>query len=283
MQKDQLVKSFIQYVSGEAIAPLDPSDALPHDIHDWNNFIWLDVGRYLGNSEKIRNAKDRSAKELLALFEEWRAAPPHFENDVEHELRTGAAAYIKLYKEYVDLIANGNAMEALLNTSVNSSIVETMLLYCFDESVPMQDRAAKLHAYFGSDHYKLAPYQWLSARMFALLKEKVWQNPPQNKEKAAKRFRSFFHDVDHIATYAPYCDAFFMDNAMAQMMRDPRIALEQRFGTKVFSISNWKQFLNWIEEVDGSLSPEHLRDLKIAYPESITDPMGTLRTLSQKE
>ncbi len=217
VQKDQLVKGFIRFISSEPIpTTLDPSDALPRDIHDWNNYIWLDVGSYLGDSEKVRSAKERSAHELLVLFEKWQATPPHFEEDVDHELRTGAAAYIRLYQEYVDLVANGNVIDAMLNSSVNSSIVETMLHHCFEKSVPMPQRVTKLQAYFASDHYKLAPYQWLSARMFAVLKEKVWQSPPQNKEKAAKRFRSFFHDVDHIATYAPYCDAFFMDNAMAK-------------------------------------------------------------------
>ncbi len=63
------------------------------------------------------------------------------------------------------------------------------------------------------------------------------------------------------------------------MMRDPRIALEQRYGTKVFSISNWDQFLKWIEKIDGSLSADHLNDLEIAYPKSIVDPTEALRAL----
>jgi hypothetical protein len=42
-------------------------------------------------------------------------------------------------------------------------------------------------------------------------------------------------DVEHASTYAPYCGAFFADKAMAALMKNKRVAVEETYGCKVFS------------------------------------------------
>ena len=57
-----------------------------------------------------------------------------------------------------------------------------------------------------------------------------------------------------------------MDQAMAALVADPRIALEGRFGVKVFSLNNWDEFLAWLDGLEAGMSQEHRAGLAAAYP-----------------
>jgi hypothetical protein len=87
-----------------------------------------------------------------------------------------------------------------------------------------------------------------------------------DREKALKRLSGFFQDVMHVSTYAPYCNAFIMDQAMASLFADPRISLETRYGVKVFSLNNWSDFLAWLDELENGMTQEHCAGLAEAYP-----------------
>lgn len=69
--------------------------------------------------------------------------------------------------------------------------------------------------YLKSQHFKDTPCQHLSVTMFAALKAHVKNGVYTNVEEVRnKKLRGFFYDVNHIATYAPYCDATFVYKPM---------------------------------------------------------------------
>lgn len=72
--------------------------------------------------------------------------------------------------------------------------------------------------------------------------------------------------MKHIATYAPYCQAFVMDQPMAALMAQPTVALERRYGVRVFSLNNWDDFMRWLDGLEAAMSDEHRAGLKAAYP-----------------
>jgi hypothetical protein len=88
-------------------------------------------------------------------------------------------------------------------------------------------------------------------------------------------------DLEHIATYAPYCDAIFVDNAMTTMICDPKVDLGARFGTRVFCEAKWNEFSDWLNSLDADLAPEHLNGLAVAYPDSLGSSLGRLRTVER--
>lgn len=75
----------------------------------------------------------------------------------------------------------------------------------------------------------------------------------------------FFQDVKHISIYAPYCDAFIMDQAMAALISDPRISLTERYGVKLFSLNNWDELFSWLETIESEMTQEHREGLSTAY------------------
>jgi len=62
-------------------------------------------------------------------------------------------------------------------------------------------------------------------------------------KKTRAKLSGFFYDIQHAATYAPYCDGYFTDNAMAKLMKERRVNVQGDFGCKVFSTETMTSFL----------------------------------------
>lgn len=102
--------------------------------------------------------------------------------------------------------------------------------------------------------------------MFATLKDIVKRGAHANRKKAVETLSGLFDDFKHVALYAPYCDAFVMGNKMAELVRQPMVRLEQRYGAKVFSLNNWGDLLEWLNDLQTGMSDEHKAGVAAAYP-----------------
>lgn len=265
VERTQLVKAFKAFLAGEPEQfSVEEHDALEADIHEWDGYFRIDVGHYIDNIELKRDLKRKSIEALVDTFPAWRKSTNSFDQDVMLELQAAAKGYIDSYFEYASLIASGD-YSAMCNSPIMSSVVES-LLYCFPNEMPPDDRLIKIGEFFRSGHFDEVPDQWLSARIYAVLKDMVKRGAHPDRDKAIQRLRGFFLDVTHIATYAPYCDAFVMDQAMAALVAEPRIDLESRYGVKVFSLKNWQQFIDWLDSLEAGMSREHREGLAAAYP-----------------
>src|SRR5260370_16830147 len=80
------------------------------------------------------------------------------------------------------------------------------------------DVARVIPAFFQSKHFAEVPSQQLSARLFSTFKKRLREGAYPNPEKARKKLSGFLFDVQHAATYVPYCDAFFSDRFMADLL-----------------------------------------------------------------
>ena len=256
VEQTQLVKAFKAWLDGRSTEyELEPDDALSDDLNKWDSYLRIDVGRYLGDVELIRDLKRQSAEELVNLFDSWRKQHSSFEEDVEVEHRAAGKSYMDFYVEYLAHVAGGNYM-ACLDAPIASQVVQTLLHLTNKDDAP-ELRLRKCGEFLLSDHFKEAPYQWLNAHIFATLRHFVKHGFYTNRDLALRKLNGFFYDVKHIATYAPYVDAFVMDQPMADLVSRPTVNLGGRFGTMVFSLRNWNQFLAWLDQLEQEMSAEH--------------------------
>lgn len=266
VDRHQLLKAFKAWLAkGPTEYEWDESDALHNNVHGWDGYMRISVGRYIGDIELIRDLKNKSIEELVSLFNGWRTHTTTFAEDVQAEHEAAAKAYLGCYCEYAARIASGDA-NAFLDAPAMSNVVESML-FVLPEVVPIEERL-RLCAQFlmESQHFKETPHQKLSARIFATLKAMVKDGAYINKERTLQRLSGFFLDVSHISTYAPYCDAFVMDQPMADLVSKPTVALERTYDTRVFSLNNWDQFLAWLDSLVSGMSDEHKAALAVIYP-----------------
>lgn len=265
VEQTQIVKAFRAYLKGKPSAfELEERDAVPSDIHEWDDYFRIDVGRYINDIELMRDLKRKGVELLVNAFAAWRQSTNTFEQDVALELREAAKNYLNSYLQYAARIANGD-YAALLDSPIMAMVVQA-LLHCLPEDSPPEESLKTIAAFFQSEHFLEIPYQWLSVRVFATLKDMVKRGAYANRDGAVQRLSGFFQDMKHVSIYGPYCDAFVMDQAMAALVADPHIALEKRYKVKVFSLSNWDEFLAWLDALEAQMSQEHRAGLAAAYP-----------------
>jgi hypothetical protein len=278
VQREQILAAFTDYIDDKPSKNIiNPDDALPRNVHGWTDYFWIEVGGYNGDAIAVAKAKKQSVDELVDAFPRWRASKSGFEEHLALEYRHGGQAYLKSYFDYVMQVGSGD-ISAIFSAPLSSAIVEQMLC-CFDRKTPDEERILRVVSFFASEHFEAIPYEWLSARIFTVLRDQVRRGASSNSIKAKRRLSGIFQDIDHIATFAPYCDAVFIDRQMESLVRDGRIALSKRFGTLVFCEANWKDFELWLDKIENSLSQTQADALKIAYPNSIANPVDEMKRI----
>jgi hypothetical protein len=265
VERTQILRAFRAFLAGKSDAfELEEHDTVHGDIHEWDDYFRIDVGRYTGDIELIRDLKLQSIESLVDIYPSWRQSTNTFDQDVKLEMQAAVKNYIISYFKYATSLAGGD-YNAFLDSPIVSKIVES-LLRCFPDEIPPEERLKQMFLFFESPHFSEIPYQWLSARIFATHKDMVKRGAYVNRDDALKRLSGFFQDVQHVSTYAPYCDAFVMDRAMASAVADPRVGLENRYQVRVFSLTNWDQFFTWLDTLEAEMTQEHREGLAAAYP-----------------
>jgi len=265
VERTQIVRAFQSFLADKPAAfHLDPSDVVEGDIHEWDDYFRIDVGRYIGDIELIRDLKRQSVEDLVDLFPRWRQSTNTFDVDVALEMQDGAKGYSESYFKYATRVAGGD-YDALFDSPIMSMVVES-LMDCLPDEMTPEEQLKRIGMFFNSTHFMEIPYQWLSARIYATLKDMVKRGAYVDRDSAIQRLSGFFQDVQHVSTYAPYCDVFVMDQAMASLVADPHVGIENRYGVKVFSLNNWDQFLAWLDALEAEMTQEHRTGLAAAYP-----------------
>ena len=264
VEQTQIIRAFQRFLAGGSPEfQLEDHDAIKGDIHEWDDYFRIDVGRYIGDIELKRKLKRQAVKGLVDIFESWRQSTNTFDQDVALEITAAGKGYIDSYLEFVVRISGGD-YAAVFNSPVMSQVVQSML-HCIPKETPPEEHLRQAARFFVSDHFTQIPREWLSARMYATQKDYVKHGAFPNRENALQDLSGFFYDVTHVSTYAPYCDAFVMDKAMAHLVADKRVGLEERYGVEIFSLNNWDELYTWLDAIEAGMTEEHKAGLSAAY------------------
>lgn len=268
VERAQLYQAFEAFFRGDAAeCALVPSHALPRNVHDWENYMRIEMPSRFFDADGERTRKEQTVVALVEALDEWSKSNATWEDDVKLELADAGKQAIDAYRGILQRAMGGD-----LGTRLELPGSEfNLLMLTLPSDMPWKDRLRKTMAFFSSEHFVRMPSQQLFARLFATFKAQVRHGAYLNRGEAPKRLSGLFHDVWHAATYAPYCDAYVTDRAMAELMRHPKVRLERDYGCRVFSLANWDQFLAWLEDIDKAVTAEHLQALNAAYPPAPTN------------
>ena len=265
IEETQIARSFEAFLAGRPPEyAKQESDAISREVHNWDDLYSVSAFTPESGFDRKRVCKQRSVDDLLGALDGWQTTSRTFEEDMELEFRDSAGIFRKAYIEMTERLYAGD-FSVLTNGPIAASVVENLA----DIAASLKVDVNSILTFFSSAHFRATPMQQLSARIYSAFKERLRKRAdqlPTSKEARAEKYSGLIFDVQHAATYAPYCDAFFADNAMANIMKDKRVAVEKEWGCKVFSSSNRGQFSKWLGDLKASMTPQHLKDLAWAYP-----------------
>jgi hypothetical protein len=274
VEETQILKAFQAYLANAGTLYIkEERDALQSGVHDWDGDYSVSVFRAASDVRRKRESKQRAIEELLKTLSNWAASTNTFEQDMELELRDSARILMESYEKKTARLWAGD-FSALLDSPISASLVEDMV-YVLSVKEMGGDAALVIPSFFKSKHFAEVPSQQLSARLFSTFKQRLRKGAYRNLEKARERLSGFLFDVQHAATYLPYCDAFFTDRFMADLLNDKHVDAEQTFGCKVFSVSKMEEFFDWLETVKSRMTTDHADGLTWAYPKCRLKASGT--------
>jgi hypothetical protein len=267
----QIASAFGPFLDRASAEPkIDREDALPGDVNEWDDYLFIDVPRPMPDEKTMRRGKEEGIRSLVDLFEGWATRPSTFADDVREELKGARDEYTRAYLRYAEKIAR-NEVQAMLFEPATSRIVETLMHYD-GTTLPWTLRLQRVIAFFDSEYFANVPLEQTQSEFYALLRKRLREGAYRNKEKAQERFAGFFYDVRFIAAYAPYCDAIVVDSLMHDWATDPLIDLPRRYGTRFFSRRNFDEFLGYLNSIAESMPPEVEDALQMIHPKTYKMP-----------
>jgi hypothetical protein len=265
IERTQVVKAFSAFLSNASVEyALESRDAIRGELDKWDSYFRIDVGTYTRDIELKRRLKTEAVRDLVILFDQWAQSTETFEQHVAIEMRDAGRLYVQAYLQMAGRIARGD-FTAIIDTPITATVVEHML-ELVPASIMGPDRIQRCMDFFNSAYFAKVPNEWISARLFATLRDMVKRGAYSDRDEAKKRLTGIFDDIAHVSMYAPYCDAFVMDTPMAELVRQPTVSLEQRYGVKVFSLRNWDALFAWLDQLAASISDGHRAALAAVYP-----------------
>lgn len=266
VERNQVLQAFRAYTQdGPEVFNVCRKTALRSDVNQWESYFRIEVGSYRGDVDLIRKLKTQSIEQLVDdVFPNWRNGTSSFQDHVNLELADAGRFYIKFYTDYVTRIASGD-YAAIFDSPIVSMVVRSMLEVLPDDK-DMAYKIALIKRFFASEHFANVPHHWISARMFAVLREQVRNGAYLKPDEAKRRLSGLFQDINHISFYAPYVDAIIVDQPMSSIVNDGRLDVPGRYGVKIFSLNNWEALLEWLQSLLAQMSEEHKAGLALAYP-----------------
>lgn len=260
----QMQRAFDSFVSGKEAEYINPRDSFHSSVHKWDDYFWIDVGRFIDDAERIRNGKENAVSSLVDLFDEWAASRSKFEQDVIEETNGYARSLVQLYMQSIKAFMQGSIHE-YLNAPADSDLVQT-LMHRDSDKFSHEERLKRVGAFLYSESFRGIPNIDISCHLFAVLRKRVRDGQFSNREKAKGKLSGLFYDVDAISIYGPYSDAIFIDRAMHQWLEQGDVGIGNKYSFRMFSAENWDEFHAYLDEIERNCSEEIQGFLPIVYP-----------------
>lgn len=114
IKEKQILRGFERYLRDDKEQfQLSIRDALPQDINNWDDYVWIDVDSFPDDIERRRESKKQSVDRLVKIFLQWRKDNTSFDQNKHTELSDAARTYFELYFQMQQRLASGDVIELL--------------------------------------------------------------------------------------------------------------------------------------------------------------------------
>jgi len=240
-QLGRLMESFLK--EQPPAVSVERSDALDRDVDSWDNYLWVDVGRFAADPDQVRASKEKSAASLATAMDTWRRQPQSFEADVLQEATGYARGLWQVYWDWVKAMATGD-IDGALHSPDDALVAQQIMAERSRDEAP-EARIRRAAGFLGSEHFRAAPYVDICSRLFAVLRKVA------RAGRGSGGLAGLPYDFQAVTLFGPYTDAIFVDRELRRWLLDPEADLVVRYGLRVFSADVWDEFHAYLDEIES--------------------------------
>ena len=251
-------------------------------LDEWMDRVSISVNMgHIDPIEVRRERRDALGGTLLEVWTRMRADKLDFDAAFGRELRgipdAAIASHSRDLQRHIDLMSGKPVdPEDLIPNSLSRLLTGTAERFAaaggHDED-PMQRAIAFLY----SEHALHSPQNRLGAMLYAAIARRA----TMGQKKAPNRGTA--NDIDVISSYLPYCDAMFVDDEFAALLREKPLASEvAKYGTLVFSNRSRAAFLQYLRDVESDVPAPHRNLVVEIYGASWLDGFRNILELARE-
>lgn len=236
-------------------------------IDGWSDRIQVSVNFPLIPEDVAdrRKARQRSHTALETLWQKWaEEKTKKFEDWYSEERHGYAQVLISLYQDYQKLlygtvVGGRQFSEDVWNPRVEVDIVRGLLMRIKETGRSEEEAWEFLLGFLNSEATMNAPANDLSAMLLAALARRA--SLGQKRVPTAGTWT----DISTISAYLPYCDAMFVDDEFATILRENPVKDRLRWSTGVFSNRSKDEFLEYLRQIERDTPSEHIDLVRAVY------------------
>ena len=253
---EQLSKAFDAWSTGRDPdwSRITRADVIRGDLDRWSDRlrITVDLGRLPGEIESRRKSRDRAHEGLRQLWEKWasQGAVP-FDDRFQEERRGVATAALGPHRKPLWL----------------AQLMRWLVGRLKERGVPGETRLEEAERFLYSEAALSAPENHLGALLFAGLARRAASGQKRVPSRGTP------NDMRFISAYLPYCDAMFIDNEFAQLLREEPLATAIKdHSPRIFSARTRDDFLDYLADLEEAAGSAHVDLVTRTYGEKWLKP-----------
>jgi hypothetical protein len=240
-------------------------------LDEWSDRLTVTVNFAIlpESIQSYRSVREQMGAALASVWTQWVSVPRSFEQQYEQERHALYEGWCEAYNKHRQRFQRMEAgLESVDIDAVIPSAAVQSVSWLLDRFLKrdMGDHAAASAAvvnFLRSEAALSAPANNINALLFAALARKAATG--QKKVPGG----GTAHDVRAISSYLPYCDAMFVDDHCAGLLRDEPIATRLRpWGARVFSNRTRDAFLEHLSKMEAAVPADHVALVQEVYGDS---------------
>lgn len=149
--------------------------------------------------------------------------------------------------------------EEAWNPRLEVDVVNSLIYRLRQAGIPEDEMPDRVRTFLYSDSALDVPFNKISSLLFAALARKAAAG--QRKVPSP----GTWNDIQMISAFLPYCDAMFVDNQFAGLLDEEPLSSRIQYPTTVFSSRTRDEFLEYLRDIEASVSPDHRELVETVY------------------
>ncbi len=282
IERFQIFEHLENVFAGSPNAPskLDVHSVVSGKINVWTDRIIVTASTEWKPEwvEDLRQFRDQISTAIEEIFRRWQTEKGRtFKDWVEEEVAGFGTSTVAQAANFITVLRETLAGQRDPDPNINPLLppASVILVNTICERLRRSGMAAE-------SVYPTAVGYLTSAGMkeipFLKIRSMLWASVARKAANGGKRppSRGMSNDIKTISTILPYCDAMFVDKECWTYLNEEPLRSELKFGTKLFSLNNKQEFLDYLDSIIASTTPEHLATVHTVYGENCLIPYTSI-------